>query len=394
MIKSLTVRDFQSHQESHLDFVPGVNVIVGDSDSGKSALLRALYWIRENRPTSTEYIRNGSGTEGKRGAKRMGTAEASIEVQRGGHTTTVTRTRGQDVNQYKVDNEPFNALGKDVPAEVTAALKLDKINIQKQIDLPYLILETPGQVAATFNKFTNLDRIDEAIALVSSGLRDRAAKKNEVDEQLATVQAELRGYAHLDEFEKLVEVYEEVRTELDATLSKHTALLECIDAGKQFSADAEKWDEQIKNKQKAFKHAKALIEKVASFDSKIVEVEKSRLALSHVVGAHRGAQARLDEIMLHLPSWQKEMVLQKKLLALGAREEVVESKATLLKDVLDDITDLGTKLQRAECVLTDLHTALSKEKAKLAEIDTCITCGQKLTVGARETMLHNIKHEG
>jgi tetratricopeptide (TPR) repeat protein len=293
-----------------------------------------------------------------------------------------------------VANEPFNALGKDVPAEVTNALKLDKINIQKQIDLPYLILETPGQVAATFNRFTNLDRIDEAIALISSDLRDRAAKKNEVDEQLTTVQAELRGYAYLDGFEKLVEVYEEVHTELDTALSKNTTLLECIDAGKRFTLAAEKYDEQIRNKQKTLKQARDLMLEIANFDSKIVKIEKSELELSRMVEVYQGAQARLDEIMLHLPSWQKEMALQKKLLALGARVEVVESKATLLKDALDDITNLGAKLQRAECALTDLHTALSKEKAKLAQIDTCITCGQKLTVVARETMLHNIKHEG
>lgn len=374
--------------------MPGVNVIVGDSDSGKSALLRALYWIRENRPTSTEYIRNGSGTEGKRGAKRLGTAEAIIEIQRGGHTVSVIRTHGQDVNIYTVGDEPFEAVGKDVPAEVTNALRLDRINVQKQIDHPYLILETPGQVAATFNKFTDLDRIDEAIALISSDLRDRAAKKNEVEEQLATVQAELRGYAYLDEFEKLVEVYEEVKAELATTMEKRTALLECIDAGKRFSAAVEKWDGQIQSNQKVLKQAKVLMEKVASVDSRIIEVGKSELALSRMVTAYRDAQARSDEIMLHLPSWQKEMALQKKLLALGARVEVIEGKATLVKDVLDDITTYGAKLQRAEGAVTDLHTALSKERSKLSEVDTCITCGQKLTAEAKKTMLLSIKHEG
>lgn len=392
MIKSLTVRNFQSHQESRLDFAPGVNVIVGDSDSGKSALLRALYWIRENRPTSTEYIRNGSATEGKRGAKRLGTAEASIEIQWGGRTTVITRTRGQDINRYTVDNESFDALGKDVPKEVSDALRLDKINIQKQIDLPYLILETPGQVAATFNKFTNLDKVDEAIALLSSDLRDRAAKKNEVDEQLTTVQAELRGYAYLDEFEKLVEVYEEVGAELDAVLSKHTALLECIDAGKRFSADAEKWEGMVQLRQKAFKQAKILMEKVASFDSKIVEAEKSELALSRVVEDHRGAQARLDEIMLHLPSWQKEMVCLKKQLALEARREAVASKAGTLKDAIDGITRYEKSLANAEQNISSLQTALSTEKSKLSEVDSCITCGQKLTAEAKETMLHSIKY--
>ena len=50
MIQSLHIKNLQSHKDSHLDFCEGVNVIVGPSDSGKSAILRALRWIVKNRP--------------------------------------------------------------------------------------------------------------------------------------------------------------------------------------------------------------------------------------------------------------------------------------------------------------------------------------------------------
>ncbi|MCK9524299.1 MAG: AAA family ATPase, partial [Limnochordia bacterium] len=39
MIEKLTLKNFQSHKHSELEFAPGLNAIIGQSDSGKSALL-------------------------------------------------------------------------------------------------------------------------------------------------------------------------------------------------------------------------------------------------------------------------------------------------------------------------------------------------------------------
>ena len=50
MFKSLTLNYFRSHKQTKLEFVPGINVIQGESRSGKSNIFRAMYWIMENRP--------------------------------------------------------------------------------------------------------------------------------------------------------------------------------------------------------------------------------------------------------------------------------------------------------------------------------------------------------
>lgn len=44
-IKKLVVDNFQSHEHTEVEFGPGLNVIVGPSDHGKSALVRALRWL-------------------------------------------------------------------------------------------------------------------------------------------------------------------------------------------------------------------------------------------------------------------------------------------------------------------------------------------------------------
>ena len=56
MIKSIHLRNFQRHKKLDIDLSEGVNVIVGPSDIGKTAILRALYWLRFNRPLSTEVL--------------------------------------------------------------------------------------------------------------------------------------------------------------------------------------------------------------------------------------------------------------------------------------------------------------------------------------------------
>ena len=41
-IDSIHIQDFQNHQDTHIKLVPGLNIITGSSDSGKSAIVRAL----------------------------------------------------------------------------------------------------------------------------------------------------------------------------------------------------------------------------------------------------------------------------------------------------------------------------------------------------------------
>ena len=56
MIKSIQIKNIQSHKDTSLEFSPGINAIVGSSNNGKSAVLRALYWARYNRPLGTDTL--------------------------------------------------------------------------------------------------------------------------------------------------------------------------------------------------------------------------------------------------------------------------------------------------------------------------------------------------
>lgn len=159
MIKSLTVTNFQSHQKTKLQLHPGVNVIVGSSDSGKSALIRALNWVYSNRP-SGESFRSHWG----------GTTRTKVVVDDG---TVVLRKRGKGINYYKVAGTKLKAFGSNVPDLVSKALNLTHVNFQFQLDAHYLLSKSAGDVARALNDVVDLNVIDESLTKINGELRNK-----------------------------------------------------------------------------------------------------------------------------------------------------------------------------------------------------------------------------
>ena len=56
-IKKIILENFQSHKYSVIELNEELNVIVGPSDSGKSAIIRGLKWALYNEPSGDYFIR-------------------------------------------------------------------------------------------------------------------------------------------------------------------------------------------------------------------------------------------------------------------------------------------------------------------------------------------------
>jgi len=135
-----------------LKFHKRLNVIVGKTDSGKTAVIRALRWVLQNRPLGVSFR-----------SKWGGDTKVSCIFDNG----TVTRFKNNSNDYYELilPNEKkleFRALNKDVPAEIVQFLNMNEINLQRQFDQPFLLSNTPGQIAAFFNKIAGIDVIDIA----------------------------------------------------------------------------------------------------------------------------------------------------------------------------------------------------------------------------------------
>ena len=192
MIKSIRLLNFQSHADTTLKFSEGVNIIIGASDSGKTAIIRALRWMVTNRPSGDSF----RSTWGGKTSVEMLTDDAHV-----------VRSKDKE-GEYIVGDLHFKAFGTDVPQEVTDALRFNDINLQQQLDAPFLLSLTPGDVASHFNKIAKFESIDKGNTNVNSAIREITAEIKFKTQQETQLIEDVKKYEHLDMFETDVEVLE------------------------------------------------------------------------------------------------------------------------------------------------------------------------------------------
>jgi exonuclease SbcC len=164
MLDVVEISNYQSHETSRFEFCPGINVIVGPSDNGKSAVLRAICWAIENKPDGVGFVSHWNLTD--KGVLKSPTV-VSLLFERG----IITRRRGKDVNQYEIDGRVLDTVGRDVPPDVASALNMTEVNIQRQLDAHFLLSDSAGEVARILNRTIRLDDIDKLLALVEQKKR-------------------------------------------------------------------------------------------------------------------------------------------------------------------------------------------------------------------------------
>ena len=194
MIQKLEIQNYQAHQNTTLNFSPGVNAIIGQSDSGKTSILRALRWVIENRPGGDAFRSSWGG-------------KTSVKITTG--QNVIERVKDKTtINTYALstgkEDLSFAAMGTSVPEEVQNALDINQINYQNQLDRPFLLDSTPGEVAAHFNKIAHLDIIDVGLRNVKSWISGLTKTISVEETRIVELKKEQARYNYLPAMEKAV----------------------------------------------------------------------------------------------------------------------------------------------------------------------------------------------
>lgn len=172
MLERLQVQNFQCHKRLDITFAPDVTTIVGPSDVGKSAALRALRWLATNQPGGQTFVRQGA----------KGT---TVKLWVDG--TTCTRKRAAAAggeNTYAVGGQTLKAFGRGVPEGVEALLALGPTTWQLQHDGPFWLSLTPGEVAKQLNAVVDLSVIDETLAHVARATTRASTRLQVLEDEL------------------------------------------------------------------------------------------------------------------------------------------------------------------------------------------------------------------
>ena len=170
MLEKIRIENFQANEELEIKLDPHVTTIIGPSDVGKSAIIRALGWVATNHPTGYAFI-----TYGKK--------KATVTLDVDGHV--IVRERGKTPNTYTLDGEEFKAFGNGkVPDEIANLLNVSNVNFQGQFDTPFWFCETPGEVSRQLNQIVNLEIIDKTLGNLDSGLKESRTRVKVIEQQL------------------------------------------------------------------------------------------------------------------------------------------------------------------------------------------------------------------
>ena len=134
MIKNIRLENFMAHQATSIDLSPGVTVITGPNNIGKSAIVEAIRYLVYN-PAPKNVIRHG--------AKQ---ALVRLELDSGEIITWQRQDKNASYTIQQPGQEPeeYHKFGRDVPGDVRALLRLEKVETDTGKSR-----HPPGQPAAT-----------------------------------------------------------------------------------------------------------------------------------------------------------------------------------------------------------------------------------------------------
>lgn len=187
MLSHLVIRNFQKHESLTLTFDPLVTTLVGSSDVGKTACLRALRWLCLNEPRGDAFVTHGKDF-------------ARVKITLASGDIITRQTSGKAGNSYRLNGgEPYKAFGSTVPDEIAKLINVDGVNFQGQLDPPFWLMASPGEVSRSLNRIVDLERIDTVLSRCSGKIRSTKAAIGVCEKRLEQAEADCGRLAWVEQ---------------------------------------------------------------------------------------------------------------------------------------------------------------------------------------------------
>lgn len=220
MFKHIDIKNYQSHKHTRLELHPNVNVIVGRSTSGKSAIFRALNWLITNRPLGDRFRSDF------RKKDEPTIVSAAVDT---GEEAVIAKNKVLTYSIITKDHTAdFGAVGSDIPDLVKSLLRMGELNVQNQLDPHFLITGSAREVARVMNRITKIEEVDEWTKKLTTAINTSNKEVSIYQDQLDGFKTKLIGYADLENFEKAVIEVERLEVAESSLASAHNRIEESI----------------------------------------------------------------------------------------------------------------------------------------------------------------------
>jgi chromosome segregation ATPase len=375
MISEMLLEGFQKHTQRVLRFEPGLNIVVGESDTGKSAIIRALRWLALHEPTSADLIQHGKT------AVRVGVLTPNGRVSRFKNTTR---------NGYKHGDDEFVACANTQPLPVQQAHGLIEENFQAQHDPHFLLSLAPGQLAKEINRIVALDDIDAATRwLRTRGLGISVALTDAETELTNAIAARDEVKQHVDERERIFNILSEYRERFRMTEMRATSIATSLSASDLLIQGITLSTRQVE-----------ILEKVIAAKAALDKQQASKTALESILSAWRAVESDVpliacieagEALKLKL---QEAAALQQSLAKQNTAEQEIREVFCSIRDTVPrggtiiqalearntKLVNLGVERKRLDLLISTCNNEIEACKQVIAAVPKtiCPTCGQEI----------------
>jgi len=347
-MKTIKISGFQSHKDTQLDLDPHVNIIVGQSSSGKTAIFRAIEWLNTNRPLGKRFISHGEN-------------EAKVKID---DVEGVKSDKGKTT--YKVGLDTFDS-GSNVPDLVVQKLNLSELNIQNQLDEHFLITSSPGEVARTFNRILNIEKVDEYVSKLTTQINTTNTIIKEKTEQIESLTNKINDLHYLDDMqEKVLFLEDRIKLLLDVK-NGVLKLSEAIKKVRGLEIDLFRDATTFEKISKILKDFDTPIQELKKCKSKNELLQKAmNLESQGVSGKRIVLQLRKDIVSIEL----------EKLIDTKTKTNFLQGSINQFDAILKVIE---TKENAKKLIGINVQTSLDQYKKELEDYKTCPICLSPIT---------------
>lgn len=345
------VKDFNCIKEAEFQFNPGLTILQGESNGGKSSVFRAI----ENT------IFNQSGT----GNVQHGKQFYIVGIENNDHK--VVFKKGKAGGVYKVDGVEYSKVGVGQLDQVAEALGIRetvlagekiRLNFWSQMGYPFLLDRSPGQLYKFIVDSSESESLSSVLKDISKDIKDTNAaivtndsKLDLLKNQLDSVEGKLRG----------AEQAEEVCKEIIAMDSEYNSisLIETEVQGFNHTSD-----------EILCLHNSLLV--IPNLDTSTLDVAYNDYQSVAVVQDYQAKMSEINDDQIRLSN------IDSKLSILKSIDSIDISELEILDSLVKEYRDLVQDIHNSEQQLLSIDTNILELDEQLKEFKVCPLCGKEL----------------
>lgn len=336
-----------------------VTVIVGETDQGKSALLRALDAVCYNALEGSSFVRDGCD----KACITVFTAEGD----------RVTLEKGPQVNLYRLNDKTFDKIGRSVPEAVQKALGIAeltvdsdslKLQLQPQLEAPFLVTDQGVRATRFLGSVSKVAVIYQAVKLATVKKKDAIISLSTLQLLFSEIKEKVASYDYLEGLGPEI-----------AQLSSYEVRLENIEQERSALSNLQDKFKELQTLESGLVKQEDLLTEIKNHLNKEFNILQETDRLLRLASLFDKLRQRKEALDFEISAAEARAELLLKLARFHERWALIQTEASVLMR-FQNLTEAGQDMTTAISIAEHKRQILKAQVNTLENELACPTCGR------------------